>query len=371
MKNISIGETIRHLRKEKNITQEQLSLMVGVSAGAVSKWETGNSTPDIALLSPLARALNTSLDTLLSHQQELSENEMINIKKELTGLFLHQSFSSGEKRCFEYLKEYPNSIPLKFMTAGLLQMYCMMAVDSEHIPEKVSEEFIKEKQRQALLLFEQVAAVRDPKYTPVALYCMANLYMIFEKYEESEKALQQMPQEQISPLSLYPELYFKQGKNDLAIKLCSKMLFQQINQNIFSLITLSNISKSEKDYDKAAFYLDAAFMLQDYFKVGMYSASYNYCRLCLEINDKEAAAKWFYTYVKGLLISGYDYKDNPYFGEIKLEVKPDHQKIVRKKLLQSILKEDGLAVLAGIQDYEAAIAALKEAMEKMEQEQAN
>ena len=50
MNRLHIGETILHLRKEKNITQEQLAIMVGVSAGAVSKWETGNSTPDISLI---------------------------------------------------------------------------------------------------------------------------------------------------------------------------------------------------------------------------------------------------------------------------------------------------------------------------------
>jgi transcriptional regulator with XRE-family HTH domain len=43
MNRLNIGKTILQLRKEKNITQEQLAIMVGVSAGAVSKWETGNS----------------------------------------------------------------------------------------------------------------------------------------------------------------------------------------------------------------------------------------------------------------------------------------------------------------------------------------
>ncbi|WP_100489369.1 helix-turn-helix domain-containing protein [Sporolactobacillus pectinivorans] len=84
MNKLNIGKTILQLRKEKNITQEQLAIMVGVSAGAVSKWETGNSTPDISLLAPLARALNTSLDILLSFQQELLETEVVNIKQKLT-----------------------------------------------------------------------------------------------------------------------------------------------------------------------------------------------------------------------------------------------------------------------------------------------
>ena len=81
MNSLNIGQTILRLRKEKKITQEQLASMIGISAGAVSKWETGNCTPDISLISPLARALDTSLDILLSFQQELSEVEVINIKQ--------------------------------------------------------------------------------------------------------------------------------------------------------------------------------------------------------------------------------------------------------------------------------------------------
>lgn len=136
MNRLNIGETILKLRKERNITQEQLALMVGISAGAVSKWENGNSMPDISLLAPLARALNTSLDTLLSFEQELSEEEVNNIRDQLTKLFLHKGYAAGEEKCKEYLNEYPNSINLKVVVAGLMNMYLMMSVDN-------TEEFIK------------------------------------------------------------------------------------------------------------------------------------------------------------------------------------------------------------------------------------
>lgn len=43
MDELEIGKKILMLRKEKNITQEELALKVGVSVGAVSKWENGNS----------------------------------------------------------------------------------------------------------------------------------------------------------------------------------------------------------------------------------------------------------------------------------------------------------------------------------------
>lgn len=91
---LNIGEKILQLRKEKNITQEQLAFMVGVSAGAVSKWENGNSMPDITLIAPLARALNTSLDVLFSFEQEVSETEVTNIKQEYNDWIKKTNFNA-------------------------------------------------------------------------------------------------------------------------------------------------------------------------------------------------------------------------------------------------------------------------------------
>lgn len=68
---MQIGEVIRKYRKDKNMTQEELAVRLGVTTPAVNKWEKGNSYPDIMLLAPIARLLDISLDTLLSFQAEL------------------------------------------------------------------------------------------------------------------------------------------------------------------------------------------------------------------------------------------------------------------------------------------------------------
>lgn len=68
----TLGARIASLRRKKSMTQEALARAVGVSAPAVSKWETDASCPDIALLCPLARALGTNVDTLLAFEEELN-----------------------------------------------------------------------------------------------------------------------------------------------------------------------------------------------------------------------------------------------------------------------------------------------------------
>lgn len=352
MDKLNIGETILKLRKEKNITQEQLALMVGVSAGAVSKWENGKSTPDISLLSPLARALDTSLDILLSFQQELSEKQVDDIKKELMELFLHESYDAGEAKCKEYLKEYPNSIHLKFTAAGLIQMYSMMSEDH-------SEEFISRKMEECLSLFRQVAESREPKYAPTALFCIAGIQMQLENYEESEKALNELPQKMIDPMALYPTLLLKQGKDEKARKVCSGMLMQYLNNACLMLTNLANIFIAQKDYDMALLYLDTEHKMQETFKIGLYSAAYNCSKLYMKLGQKETAAKWFKIYVEGLLSFGYDYKDNPYFKDYELEINPEGQRVIRKRFIQSLIKEDEFKSLFGIPEYEEAVKKLK------------
>ncbi len=49
-----IGRFLKELRKEKNITQEQLAEKIKVSGRTASRWETGSNMPDISLLAELA-----------------------------------------------------------------------------------------------------------------------------------------------------------------------------------------------------------------------------------------------------------------------------------------------------------------------------
>lgn len=66
----TIGKRIAQLRKEKNLTQEDLAQMMEVSAQAVSKWENDLTCPDISSLPKLAKILGVTVDELLSGKAE-------------------------------------------------------------------------------------------------------------------------------------------------------------------------------------------------------------------------------------------------------------------------------------------------------------
>ena len=64
---MSLSANIKRVRLEMNLTQEQLATKLGVSAQAVSKWETSETYPDGTLLVPLANELGVSLDELFDN----------------------------------------------------------------------------------------------------------------------------------------------------------------------------------------------------------------------------------------------------------------------------------------------------------------
>ncbi len=68
-----VGEQIQILRKGKGLTQSQLGERVGVSFQAVSKWERGETLPDVSLLPDLARVLETSVDYILLGGEKQTE----------------------------------------------------------------------------------------------------------------------------------------------------------------------------------------------------------------------------------------------------------------------------------------------------------
>ena len=66
----TIGKRISEYRKKKNLKQDELAEMLGVSPQAVSKWENDLSCPDISLMPELSRILGISIDELVQGKKE-------------------------------------------------------------------------------------------------------------------------------------------------------------------------------------------------------------------------------------------------------------------------------------------------------------
>ena len=67
-----IGTFLKELRNEKNLTQEQLAEVFGVSRRTVSRWETGSNMPDLTLLVEMADYYDVDLRELLDGEGRAS-----------------------------------------------------------------------------------------------------------------------------------------------------------------------------------------------------------------------------------------------------------------------------------------------------------
>ena len=65
-----VGSFLKELRKEKNLTQEQLAEELGVSGRTVSRWETGSNMPDISILIEISEFYDVSIPEIVSGERK-------------------------------------------------------------------------------------------------------------------------------------------------------------------------------------------------------------------------------------------------------------------------------------------------------------
>jgi|SRR5690554_4181263 transcriptional regulator with XRE-family HTH domain len=68
---MQVGERILKLRKENNISQEELGFKINVSRQTISKWENNETSPDLNNLKSLAKIFNVSTDYLINGNKQL------------------------------------------------------------------------------------------------------------------------------------------------------------------------------------------------------------------------------------------------------------------------------------------------------------
>ena len=77
---MTIGDRLLKLRREKNISQEELANVLDVSRQTISKWETGQSMPDFDKIVPLCEFFGITSDELLTGNSNIQEAKKENVK---------------------------------------------------------------------------------------------------------------------------------------------------------------------------------------------------------------------------------------------------------------------------------------------------
>ncbi len=232
---LQMGTKITSLRKAKGMTQEQLAAALGVSAPAVSKWETDSSYPDITLLCPLARALGTDVDNLLAFEEELPSEKLGQYMVEIVELVRQGKVSQAEEQLNALLHRYPSDIPLKFSAIAVLSFFEMNAEIGGTQGAQNKERWTKRKK-------ELAQAVHDdgnPAYYLSSVSMLVSLALAEGELEKAEEMLRETITNTADFTPLWVQLHLKKGERDQALGILQRQAYKlvtELNNCLMSLL---------------------------------------------------------------------------------------------------------------------------------------
>ena len=220
MGRIHIGTFISAKRKEKGLTQEELASYLGVSKPAVSKWESGQSYPDILTLPVLASFFNTSVDELLGYEAQMTKEEARRLYVRLSEAFATEPFDTVLGECRETIRKYRSCWHLLFLMAQLYVNHSMLAGSPERTAEVV---------REASELLESVEKESgDAKLAKEALSLRAYCCLMLGDPCAVIDLLDDSDEQALAPGPVLAKAYIVKGDRDRAVSILQKYIFHSI-----------------------------------------------------------------------------------------------------------------------------------------------
>jgi len=199
---MNIGETIKKLRKQKDMTQEQLAEYLNISPQAISRWEINSTLPDITLIPMLANIFDVTTDMLLGVDIDAKEKRIEEIVKEAQNYMFKKQKDEAEKLLRPALKEYPNSYKLMdklahviFVNVGYYNVNWNEDVKKRFKEGmKIGEEEIKVIQEEIITLGEKILAeCTDDNLRQWSIQRLCRAYASMGETEKAESFAKKMP----------------------------------------------------------------------------------------------------------------------------------------------------------------------------------
>ena len=121
---MTLGKTIKQLRKETFLSQEQLAAKLNITVQAVSKWENEESYPDILFLPKIAAIFGVKIDELFDYEED-SVYQQIENMLDHERYFTHADFSKAESFLLEQLSTNPNDLHALTVLGDLYHEYAI------------------------------------------------------------------------------------------------------------------------------------------------------------------------------------------------------------------------------------------------------
>lgn len=325
---MKINEIIHQKRLEQGFTQEQIASLLGVSTPAVNKWEKGLSYPDITLLPPLARLLNTDLNTLLSFQDDLSKKEVVVIMNKVTETFEEQGFQAGYELAMNKIKEFPNCDLLLLNMATLLDGG--LTLYGKNIKLDDYEMIIES-------LYEKVVSSNDTSLKEQAQSSLINKLIQRKEYERAQAILDTISSDRyFDKKQIQANLYIAKNELDKAVKLIEENLLTTTNDTHSYLMTLMEIAIKQDRIEDAKYIANIDSQAAKLFDLWEYNQYVAHFQLYDALGNRLERIKILIKMLK-LLTKKWDIHNSPLYRHIKTkEVDRTFGSMLQKRFLESI-----------------------------------
>lgn len=232
---MKLGEIVRERRKALSLTQEQLADCLGVSAPAVHKWEKGTTYPDITTLPALARVLRTDLNTLLSFQEDLTDEEIARFTNDLDRLVREEGYEAAFQRGMDEIHQYPNCealiYPVIFYLDGARFLHGVPD------PDVYTDRLIP--------FYESMSQSQTPEIRDAALTMCISYHRNQKDFAQAEELIQSIPSSTIDKEEQLAILYTQQEKYEQALPLWERRILHSATHIQTALINLMDIALKE------------------------------------------------------------------------------------------------------------------------------
>ena len=351
---MKINETIRQRRLAKNYTQGQVANYLGVTAAAVNKWEKGISYPDITLLPALARLLDTDLNTLLSFQDNLTEQEVAAFLNQVSETIEQSGFVAGYDLAMSKLKEYPTCDQLMCSLAMLLDGALTMKVPKDHRLEEYQTEIES--------LYRRAAASSQTVIREQALVPLISKLLQKKDYAGAQALLDSMPDPGLADKKqIQADILIAQGKLGEAAKMVEEKLLSANNAVHTALMTLMEIAIKEKRLEDASYIADVDAQAAKLFDLWEYNSYVAHFQLYSSCKNRIQCLKVLVPMLKSIT-KKWNLNQSPLYRHIKTKKSnPESEQRAQKALIKSLCEDEDM-------DFMKDSPQIKEFLEKLDQQ---
>lgn len=306
---MQIGTIIRQLRKEKDITQEQLAEFLSISSRAVSQWETGKTMPDISQLPVLANIFNVTTDYLLGVNFDEKSKIINSIIEKAQKSTIDGNHTTATSVLREGLNNYPDNHKIIHDLAWSLWYERDFPINKE-LYETMTLEIIKFGE---FLLSEST----DNEIRNSIIYLLCLTYPNINQLDKAVELAEKMPNKYLSRENLLYHIYNGTMRFEVVRDSLWSSIAELYNDMLFNNRPLDDGSKPYATKELLLIHQKYFDIMNIFFEDGNFGffreqIARAYCKaaaICLVENDIELALKYLKTSINHAII--YDTKYNP------------------------------------------------------------